>query len=168
MTVRTVLITGILLGACTALVFAEEQKQGGSGTAVISAKSVTDEKSRTDEALESKKRGDEYASQEDNNRAADEYIKALDLDAAVFTIDERLHMAIVMSWGDRLEEASRILRAILAEDPSNNKARVYLAKVLSWSSKLDEAQVEADTVLNKNPDDREALLVKANILRWRG
>ena len=168
MRARTLMITAMLLGACTALVFAEEQRQGGAGTLAPTAESVSDGKSKTEDARERKNRGDGYASQEDNKRAADEYAKALSLDAAAFTIEERLHMAEVISWADRLEEASHILREILTEDPLNNKARVQLAKVLSWSDKLSEAQTEVDIVLDKNPDDREALLVKANVLRWRG
>ncbi len=163
----TVLIGGILLFACTTLASAE-QKQGDSGSTVSSSGSVSEGKSKAEEALENKKRGDEYAAQDENQRAADEYAKALSLDGAAFTIEERLHMAVVMSWAARFEDASRILRDILAVEPENNEARVHLAKVLSWSNKLDEAQTEADIVLAKNPDDQEAQLIKANVLRWRG
>jgi thioredoxin-like negative regulator of GroEL len=168
MRAEIVLITIMLVCVCSARAFAAPQKQGDAGPLAATKESVSNGKSKTEEALQSKKRGDEYASHEDNKRAADEYVKALSLDATAFTIEERLRMAIVISWADRLEEASRILREILAEDPQNEEARVHLAKVLSWSDKLNEAQVEADTVLNQHPDDWEALLVKANVLRWRG
>ncbi len=168
MRVRLLMIICILLGACTAPVFAGEQKQAGTGTAALTATSLNEGKSKSEEARERKKRGDGYAAQDDGKRAADEYEQALSLDASAFTEEERLRMAIVFSWADRLEEAIRILRAILAEDPENREARAQLAKFLSWSNKPDEAQAEADAVLRKDPGDQEALLVKANILRWRG
>lgn len=167
MRARSILITGILLGACTALVFAKEQ-QNGMGTTGSSETSVSKTTSKKEEALQSKQRGDAYASQEDYKRAADEYAKALSLDSTAFTAEERLRIAIVMFWADRLDEASRILRAILAEDPQNVEARTQLAKVLSLSDKLTEAGAEADTLLENNPDNRDALLVKANVFRWQG
>ncbi len=168
MSARRLMIACILLGACTTPVFAGEQKQAGTGNAAFSVTAVSKGKSRAEEARARKKKGDEYAAQDDSKRAADEYIQALSVDTAAFTVEERLRMAIVVSWADRLEDASRILRAILAEDRENREARAQLAQFLSWSGKLDEAQVEADTVLSRYPDDREALLVKANVLRWRG
>ena len=161
-------ITVTLAFVCSAHAFAAPQKEFRSGMTGSSPIAINEATSKTEEALQRKKRGDEYASREDNKRAADEYVKALSLDAAAFTVEERLSMAVVISWADRLEEASRILREILAEDPQNDEARAQLAKVLSWSDKLNEAQAEADLVLKRNPEDPDALLVKANVLRWRG
>jgi tetratricopeptide (TPR) repeat protein len=165
---RTVLITAVLLGACTKLVVAGEQKQAGTGTAPFSAMSVSENKNRTEEARERKKLGDAFAAKDDDKRAADEYVRALSLNAAAFTEEERIRMAIVVSWAGRFDKAIGILRSVLAENPENREARTQLAKFLSWSDRPGQAQAEADTVLRSHPDDPEALLVKANVLRWRG
>jgi len=115
-----------------------------------------------------KKKGDYYVSQNDYKKAADAYVHALSLARSGFSLEERIQIAIYLSWGERLQEATDELLLIVSEDPANTKARVHLARTLSWSGKLNEALKEADTVLKESPDNRDALLIKANILRWKG
>jgi tetratricopeptide (TPR) repeat protein len=121
-----------------------------------------------EQALLHKTLGDQYASQGNYGKAADEFFLAFSLDSAAFTRDERVRMATVLSWAKRFDAAIAVLRPIVAEDPKNHDARVQLARVLSWSGKQGEAEQEADAVLAEYPDSPEALLVKANVLRWKG
>jgi tetratricopeptide (TPR) repeat protein len=160
---------GILLGICFALPPSlRAEGSGGAGTGEPSQKVTSGAKDRKEEAVRRKTLGDQYAAQEDYPRAADEFLAALSLAPSAFTRQERLQMAIAISWADRFDDAAAILRAILAEDPKDRDARIHLAKVLSWSDKLQEAEAAADQVLQRYPEDRDALLVKANTLRWRG
>lgn len=120
-----------------------------------------------EKAVLHKELGDLFVSREEYKSVAEEFVQALSL-SPEFSEEERLQMAIYMSWGNRLDEAIAELRSILAENPKNQKARVNLAKLLSWEGKLDEAIKEADIVLKESPDNREALIVKSNSLRWQG
>ncbi len=164
---RTIFVSaGIVLGICCAppsTAWAEVRSDTGSSPQAISGV-----KNKKEEAVLRKKLGDQYAAQEDYPRAADEFLAALSLDPKAFTRQERLQMAIAISWADRFDDAAAVLRAILAEDPEDRDARIHLAKVLSWSDKLPEAEDEADRVLRDDPGNQEALLVKANTIRWRG
>jgi len=126
---------------------------------------ATDER---EQALLHKQLGDLHASWEDYAKASDEFVRALALAPSAFKSQERLRMAISLSWANRSDEAVAILRSILSEEPGNREARVHLAKVLSWSGKLSEAGVEAEGVLRDDPRNQDALLVKANVLRWQG
>jgi tetratricopeptide (TPR) repeat protein len=171
MRARIFLMTGILLGICSSLALAEPPKQGGGADAGIVEsyeKAISGAKDEEEEALSRKKLGDFYASQGDYKRAAEEFVKALSPNMSTFTRQERLQMAISISWADRLDDAVRVLRSVLAEDQKDRDARIQLAEVLSLSDRLNEAEAEADTVLNEYPENQEALLVKANVLRWRG
>jgi tetratricopeptide (TPR) repeat protein len=171
MRARIFLMTGILVGICSSLVLAEPPRQVGgvdAGTVESYEKAISGAKDEKEKALSRKKLGDFYASQGDYKRAAEEFVKALSQGASLFTRQERLRMAISISWADRMDDAGQVLRSILAEDPKDRDARVELAKVLSWSDRLNEAAAEADRVLNDHPADQQALLVKANVLRWQG
>ena len=160
---------GIVLGICLALSpAARAEESGGAGPTEASPQANSGAKERKEEAVRRKKLGEQYAAQDDYPRAADEYLMALSIAPSAFTRQERLQMAIAISWADRLDDAAAVLRAILAEDPKNRDARIHLAKVLSWSDKLQEAEAEADQVLKHYPENQDALLVKANTLRWRG
>jgi tetratricopeptide (TPR) repeat protein len=121
-----------------------------------------------EQALLHKRLGDQYASQRDYGKAAEEFQLALSLDSAAFSIDEKVRMATVLSWAKRFDVALAVLHSIVAEDAKNHDARVQLARVLFWSGKQGEAEAEADHVLVEFPDSSEALLVKANVLRARG
>ncbi len=167
---RTMIVSaGILLGLCLAHTpAARAADRGDAGTAVSSPQAASDEKDREKEAVRRKDLGDQYAAKEDYPRAADEYLAALSLFPLAFSREERLQMAIAISWADRLDDAAAVLRSILAEDPDDRDARIHLAKVLSWSNKLQEAEAEADRVLSRYPENQDALLVKANVMRWRG
>jgi tetratricopeptide (TPR) repeat protein len=158
---------GILLGICFVLP-PGLRAEGSGGTGESSPQTVTGTKDRWHEAVRRKKLGDQYRAQEDYPRAADEFLAALSLAPSAFSRQERLQMAIAISWADRLDDAAAVLRAILAEEPEDRDARIHLAKVLSWSDKLQEAEAEADRVLHRFPENQDALLVKANTLRWRG
>ncbi|HEX9113117.1 MAG TPA: tetratricopeptide repeat protein [Nitrospirota bacterium] len=159
----------ILISVCNSQVLAKSTGRGRDAESKeLSSRVTTSSDDARGKALERKEQGDQYALQEDYKHAADEYMKALEVDPKAFNASERLKMAIAVSWADRLDDAIHVLRSILAEDPANRAARVHLARVLSWSDRLSEAEAEADTVLRDHPDDQEALLVKANVLRWRG
>jgi tetratricopeptide (TPR) repeat protein len=120
------------------------------------------------EALLRKKLGDAYIQQEEYTQAAEEFSRALSLAPSAFTTQDRVQMAVHLSWAGRLDEAVLVLRKVLVDEPKNRNARVQLAKILSWTDDLKAAEAEADAVLNKHPSDQEALIVKANVLRWRG
>ena len=169
MSAQTLLIASILVGVCSSHAIAELPKlSGDSGLIESSEKAINEAKDKREKALLRKKLGDYFVSQEDYERAAEEFMKALTLSPSPFTEQERLQMAITLSWADRLEDAGRVLRSILAENPENSDARIEFAKVLSWSGKLDEAEVEADAALKEDPESQEALVVKANVQRWKG
>jgi len=112
--------------------------------------------------------GDRYISGGDYERASEAYMEALQLSRNSFSIEERLQMAIRISWSKRYREALYELELILKEDPENLKALIYHSQILSWAGRLDEALKEIEIVLNKTPDNMDALLIKANILRWKG
>ncbi len=169
---RTMIVSaGILVGLClahTPTVWAADRGGTGTGTVVSPPQAAGEENDREKEAVRRKDLGDEYAAKEDYPRAADEYLAALSLFPSAFSRQERLQMAIAISWADRLDEAAAVLRQILAEDPNDLAARIHLAKVLSWADKLEDAGIEADRVLEREPENQDALLVKANTIRWRG
>ncbi len=168
---RTVLviIILILIGVCASPVRAESPT-GNEDAGIVASfqKEIGEAKDATEAALLGKKLGDYYVSQEDYKNAASAYVKALSSGPSPFTSEERLQMAIAISWADRLDDAVQVLGSILGEDPEDWKARIQLAKVLSWSDRLNEAEAEAEIVLKNHSESQEALLVKANALRWRG
>jgi len=168
MTVRTVLLPLILIGICVFPAWAQPAEGGNTDTVSSYEKEISSAKDKKDEALLRKKLGDYYVSQEDYQKAAEEFVQAFSLGPSQFTRHERLKMAIAISWADRPDDAIRVLQSILAEDAEDRDARIHLAKVLSWSNKLHEAEAEADIVLKEDPENQDALLVKANALRWRG
>jgi len=169
MSVRSLFLCALLACFLGEPVFAEslEQPEGTDSRESIQ-KAIAATKDGRELARLHKQLGDLYASREEYGKAADEFRQALSLTPSVFSEQERLGMAITVSWTSRYDDAAGILRAVLAENPKNRDARIHLAKVLSWSSKLNEAESEADTVLNMYPENQDALLVKANALRWRG
>jgi tetratricopeptide (TPR) repeat protein len=114
-----------------------------------------------------KELGEFYASKEDYKKAADEYLKALSLFPG-FPEKEKYKMALHISWAGRTEDAVRILRKILEDNPDNVEARIHLARLLNWSAKSDEAYEQIETVLKAHPDNRDALQVKAAILNSMG
>jgi tetratricopeptide (TPR) repeat protein len=114
-----------------------------------------------------KQQGDALAEANDHKSAAEKYEYALGLPDS-FSVDERIRMATVMSWGGRIKPARAELESILAKDPSNIPARIQLARVKLWMGELDDAIKETDTVLAAQPGNRDALLVKANALRRKG
>jgi Tfp pilus assembly protein PilF len=169
MIVRTVLVTIILIGVCSSSVRAESTTASGDAAIISSSeKAISKAKNAKEAALLTKKLGDAYVLQEDYQKASDEFIRALSLNPSAFSVQDRIQMAVYLSWANRLDESVKVLREVLVEDPGNIKARAELAKMLSWSDKLTEARSEADQVLQIDPNNRDALLVKANILRWQG
>ena len=131
MSAQTLLIASILVGVCSSHAIAELPKlSGDSGLIESSEKAINEAKDKREKALLRKKLGDYFVSQEDYERAAEEFMKALTLSPSPFTEQERLQMAITLSWADRLEDAGRVLRSILAENPENSDARIEFAKVL--------------------------------------
>ena len=112
--------------------------------------------------------GDQYTTQDNYKVAAPYYIKALSIGREYLSLEERLQIAIYLSWAGEMHESLNELDLILEASPSNLKARIHRARVLSWSGRLDKSINEADNILKDYPDNRDAMLVKANALRWKG
>jgi Tfp pilus assembly protein PilF len=119
-------------------------------------------------ARQYKQAGDRHVAENDLDKAADAYGRALDLARESFSIDERVRMAIYLARADRLQKAKEELAMVLAAEPNNLEARAFLARVLSWNDELSQAIDEAEKVLQVAPDNREALQVKADALQWSG
>lgn len=119
-------------------------------------------------ARQNKQAGDRHVAENDLDKAADAYARALDLARESFSVDERVRMAIYLSRADRLTRAKEELAMVLAAEPNNLEARALLARVLSWNDELSQAIDEAEKVLRQDPDNREALQVKADALQWSG
>jgi thioredoxin-like negative regulator of GroEL len=128
-------------------------------------RSTTD---RSAQAKLYKQLGDALIEHDNIEQAAAAFSEALAAGRENFSANERLQMAIYLSWADRLRDSTDELNRLLAEDPKNIHARTHLARVLSWSGELGAAIVEADKVLRDAPDHKEALLVKADALQWQG
>lgn len=115
-----------------------------------------------------KELGDQSVAQDHLSAAADAYERALSLGREQFTLEDRVRMAIYLSWENRLAAAIDELRHVLKQDPSNLPARIHLARVCAWDGQLDEAIAQANAVLRISPNNQEALLVKADSLQWKG
>jgi len=123
---------------------------------------------QSDAAQRSKELGDQYVAQEKFADAADAFQKALSAGREQFTLDERVRMAIYISWENRLDVAIDELRRALQQNPHHVDARIHLARVYSWDGALGKAIVEADEVLKISPNNPDALLIKADALEWQG
>src|SRR5512142_1247466 len=118
MIVRSLLMIVLLISVCASPILAESTGGGRDAeSAELSSQVTSSPGDARSEALVRKEQGDQYASQENYKHAAEEYVKALDIDPEAFNASERLKMAIAVSWADRFDDAIHILRAILAEDP---------------------------------------------------
>ncbi len=142
------------------VVFAEEGQGASPG-------SVSEEAAGMDEALRLKSAGDEFVKTDNVKEAARNYLNALSLYDG-FTNVEKVEMAIIISWADKLDDALKILDAVIADDPLYVKARIERARVLSWQDRLYEAQEESEKALELDPEESDARLIKANSLNWRG
>lgn len=125
-------------------------------------------KDPADQAKLYKELGDQYRLQDKLEDAAAAYEKALSLGRDRFSADDRVRMAIYLSWADRLQESIHELRSVLTQDPKHLAARIHLARVLSWSGQLADSIQQAGIVLEQSPDNKEALLIKADALQWQG
>lgn len=126
------------------------------------------ETDRYKEAQSYKQLGDRHLSEDEMESAADAYQRALLLDREHFTRQDRVQMAVYLSWDNRLQAAIRELSLVLVEDPAYLDARVHLARIYGWAGDLKRSAAEADAILAEHPDHREALLIKANALEWGG
>jgi len=171
MTSRIILTATILIASLSMCLFAPPSAlaQGGLFDELLQDNETALEEAAgvKEKARLHKERGDLFLSRDDLENAAEEFIAALDLYDG-FSEEERVWMAVRISWAERYSEALDELRAILLENPQNIKARLHLARTLSWAGQYDEAIHEAEAVLENSPGNREALLVKANSLSWRG
>lgn len=96
-----------------------------------------------------------------------------------------LFMSIASSFGDKEEEARRLLAEtymasgqqdkavevyseIVARHPFDVKARISLAEVLSWTGDYDGALEEYGRVLEIDPENTEALSKMAEVYYWKG
>jgi tetratricopeptide (TPR) repeat protein len=125
-------------------------------------------KSTIQQATVQKEIGDYYANSYQYEKASEYYLKALPVLRNRLPEDQLTQIAVYISWGGKLPEATSELRSLLKRFPKNAKARTHLAKVLLWSGNLDGALAEAETVLAAQADDRDALYVKAEVLRNKG
>lgn len=131
-------------------------------------KAIQSASDRAAQAKLYKRLGDVLVEQDKLDQAADAFLKALAAGRENFSTNERVQMAVYLSWADRLRESEDELNQLLAQDPKNIAARTHLARVLSWSGELSDAIRQADLVLRDAPDHKEALLVKADALQWQG
>ena len=131
-------------------------------------KAIQSASDRAAQAKLYKRLGDVLVEQDKLDQAADAFLKALAASRENFSTNERVQMAVYLSWADRLRESEDELNQLLAQDPKNIAARTHLARVLSWSGELSDAIRQADLVLFDAPDHKEALLVKADALQWQG
>ena len=131
-------------------------------------KAIQSASDRAAQAKLYKRLGDVLVEQDKLDQAADAFLKALAAGRENFSTNERVQMAVYLSWADRLRESEDELNQLLAQDPKNIAARTHLARVLSWSGELSDAIRQADLVLLDAPDHKEALLVKADALQWQG
>ncbi|MDI6753525.1 MAG: hypothetical protein QME78_03930 [Thermodesulfobacteriota bacterium] len=171
MILRGLLLIIILFGGsdkCFSMTPAKLAQEGKYEDAIEAYKKALEEsKDNMAKAVLHKELGDLFGSRGDFKSAAGEYVKALSL-SQNFSENDRLQMAIYMSWGKRLKEAMAELQFILRGNPENSIARINFARVLSWSGQLHESIKEIDKVLETHPNNKDALLVKANALRWQG
>ena len=123
---------------------------------------------RASQAKLYKRLGDIFVEQDKLDQAAEAFSQALASGRDTFSANERLQIAIYLSWADRLDLSKDELNRLLAQDPKNLAARTHLARVLSWSGELSEAITQADIVLQSAPEHKEALSVKADALQWQG
>jgi tetratricopeptide (TPR) repeat protein len=158
----------VLLFGNAGLCFAQAP-EGNSEEATIESyrKAIKESKTNVEKADLYKKIGDLYVSKEDFKNAAEQFIKALSLKRD-FPEQERVRMAVSISWGDQLDKAIGEFQSIVQENPENIEARIHLARTLSWAGKLDDSLLEIDNVLGQDPQNKHALLIKANDLRWKG
>jgi tetratricopeptide (TPR) repeat protein len=112
-------------------------------------------------------KGDLLADEGKNEEAAVEYLKALSLSNS-FTIEEQLHMASVLLWAGKLDEARKKHIKILDDHPMFVSARIQLARILMDSGELDAALKEVNQVLRVDPENRDALLQLASVQRMKG
>src|SRR5688572_5581180 len=73
-----------------------------------------------------KQLGDAWMAEDNLDRAAEAYMKALATGRENFSPSERLRMAIYLSWADRLTDSEVELRHLLRQDPRNVAARTHL------------------------------------------
>lgn len=137
-------------------------------TAAELQKTIESTSDATSRAKLYKRLGDLFVGQDNLESAADAYAKALSADREGFAANERIQMAIYLSWADRLRDSRDELNRLLAKDPKNIAARSHLARVLSWAGDLGLAIEQSDAVLQGAPDHKDALLVKADALQWQG
>ena len=131
-------------------------------------KAISSTADRAAQAKLYKRLGDTLVEQDNLEQAADAFSKALAAGRESFSANERVQMAVYLSWADRLQESKEELNRLLAQDPKNVPARTHLARVLSWSGELGTAITQADIVLQSAPNHKDALLVKADALQWQG
>jgi tetratricopeptide (TPR) repeat protein len=137
-------------------------------SAEVSQKTIQSSVDKSSQAKLYKEQGEQLISQDKTEQAAEAFSNALSLARESFSSEERVRMAVYLSWADRLQEAEKELNLVLMTDPKNRAARTHLARVLGWSGELIESIAQAEIVLKDAPDDRDALLVKADSLRWQG
>lgn len=115
-----------------------------------------------------KEKGEKLAFEGKYTLAAQYYLQALSLARDSFTLEERMTIALHLSWGKKFKEALKELELILKENPTSLQARLHYARVLSWMGKFKLALERIDQILKAYPQNLEALLLKADTLRWRG
>jgi len=128
-------------------------------------KAISSTADRAAQAKLYKRLGDTLVEQDNLEQAADAFSKALAAGRESFSANERVQMAVYLSWADRLQESKEELNRLLAQDPKNVPARTQLARVLSWSCELGTAITQAHIVLQRAHNDKTALLVNANLLQ---
>src|SRR5262245_52803343 len=78
-------------------------------------KATETQSSKDPSAIHYKELGDQYVSKEKFREAADAYGQALVLGREQFKLDDRVRMAIYISWEDRLNTAADELRRVIVK-----------------------------------------------------
>ncbi len=80
----------------------------------------------------------------------------------------RLSLALAQSWSGALTDALAEYDGLIAEDPSNLRARKGRAEILSWMERHDAAASELRRALALAPEDRELQRRLARAESYRG
>jgi len=123
--------------------------------------------SRPEEARRLVEQGDEYESQDRHAEAIAAYRAAIAADPSLVPeVEPSLGAALL--WGDRTEEAVKVLSSAAARNPDDLETRKLLARGYRWSDRLAEAERLSRRNLMEDPADAEERTGLAVALQWQG
>ena len=84
----------------------------------------------------------------------------------IASTDDILTRARSLSAAKHRPEALELLRAHLAESPTDVDARLLYGEMLSWEGRYDDAREALEAVLNQTPTYTDAALALINVELW--